>query len=396
MNSSEAQQVIESLRKGIPPNGFVRHSTVGRKTEIESLTERLQRISGGALLLQANYGSGKTHLLKFIKEEALSRNYVVSTVTLDANSSVRFNRMDQIFGEICRNIEIPTFPPMQGLKSFFDRIIFSIRENKNNQFWNEVTNYGLWDFSDKLFSSAMFVALRAWYFGGTDVQNIVADWLYQPWNFKSQRKKLYQKLVNDFERHFRDSRRDWEFYRDNVFNFSYNKYYQSWGALNDLNDMSLNTGFNGLVILFDEFEDVITNLNNISYQETAFMNLFHFYTGEKFSGKTFFAVTPSFTEKCKKVLIQKDRWHFDFSIFDVLPTFELSPLDKKDLRELSIRILDAHGIAYDWEPDLIMKNSQLRSIIDEAMLAQIQDRARYAIKSVVNALDDLYEDYSED
>ncbi len=393
MNSSEAQQVIESLRKGIPPNGFVRHFTVGRKTEIESLTERLQRISGGALLLQANYGSGKTHLLKFIKEEALSRNYVVSTVTLDANSSVRFNRMDQIFGEICRNIEIPTFPPMQGLKSFFDRIIFSIRENKNNQFWNEVTNYGLWDFSDKLFSSAMFVALRAWYFGGTDVQNIVSDWLYQPWNYKSQRKKLYQKLVNDFERHFRDSRRDWEFYRDNVFNFSYNKYYQSWGALNDLNDMSLNAGFNGLVILFDEFEDVITNLNNISYQETAFMNLFHFYTGEKFSGKTFFAVTPSFTEKCKKVLIQKDRWHFDFSIFDVLPTFELSPLDKKDLRELSIRILDAHGIAYDWEPDLIMKNSQLRSIIDEAMLAQIQDRARYAIKSVVNALDDLYEDY---
>ncbi len=393
MNSSEAQQVIESLRKGIPPNGFVRHFTVGRKTEIESLTERLQRISGGALLLQANYGSGKTHLLKFIKEEALSRNYVVSTVTLDANSSVRFNRMDQIFGEICRNIEIPTFPPMQGLKSFFDRIIFSIRENKNNQFWNEVTNYGLWDFSDKLFSSAMFVALRAWYFGGADVQNIVSDWLYQSWNYKSQRKKLYQKLVNDFERHFRDSRRDWEFYRDNVFNFSYNKYYQSWGALNDLNDMSLNAGFNGLVILFDEFEDVITNLNNISYQETAFMNLFHFYTGEKFSGKTFFAVTPSFTEKCKKVLIQKDRWHFDFSIFDVLPTFELSPLDKKDLRELSIRILDAHGIAYDWEPDLIMKNSQLRSIIDEAMLAQIQDRARYAIKSVVNALDDLYEDY---
>ena len=157
--------------------------------------------------------------------------------------------------------------------------------------------------------------------------------------------------------------------------------------------MSLNAGFNGLVILFDEFEDVITNLNNISYQETAFMNLFHFYTGEKFSGKTFFAVTPSFTEKCKKVLIQKDRWHFDFSIFDVLPTFELSPLDKKDLRELSLKILDAHGIAYDWEPDLIMKNSQLRSIIDEAMLAQIQDRARYAIKSVVNALDDLYEDY---
>lgn len=104
MNAVQARRVIESLRKGIPPDGFVRYFTVGRKREINDLTSRLQAKDGTVLLLKANYGSGKTHLLRYIREEALERNYAVSTVTLDSSSAVRFNRMDQIFGAVCRNM----------------------------------------------------------------------------------------------------------------------------------------------------------------------------------------------------------------------------------------------------------------------------------------------------
>src|SRR3712207_1493887 len=107
MNASEAQRVIESLRKGIPPDGYVRHFTVGRQSEIEDLSDRLRRGQPGALLLKANYGSGKTHLLHFIRETALAEGYAVSLVTLDAKSAVRFNRMDQVLGAICRGIESP-------------------------------------------------------------------------------------------------------------------------------------------------------------------------------------------------------------------------------------------------------------------------------------------------
>jgi hypothetical protein len=49
----------------------------------------------------------KTHLLKFIKEEALNLGYVASLITLDSKSNARFNRMDQIFGQVCRNIQVP-------------------------------------------------------------------------------------------------------------------------------------------------------------------------------------------------------------------------------------------------------------------------------------------------
>jgi hypothetical protein len=103
MNPTEARRVIEALGKGIPPAGFVRYFTVGRKSEIQTLSDYLQGSKSGALLIQANWGSGKSHLLQFIREEAIAQNYAVSSVELDAKAAVRFNRMDQIFGAVCRS-----------------------------------------------------------------------------------------------------------------------------------------------------------------------------------------------------------------------------------------------------------------------------------------------------
>ncbi|OGP85095.1 MAG: hypothetical protein A2V87_08600 [Deltaproteobacteria bacterium RBG_16_58_17] len=72
--------------------------------------------------------------------------------------------------------------------------------------------------------------------------------------------------------------------------------------------------------------------------------------GDEFQGMTYFAVTPDFTRKCKTLLLQKGRWDYDYSLFDKIPTFEMSPLTAEELQELAIRILEVHGIAYYWEP----------------------------------------------
>jgi hypothetical protein len=133
-------------------------------------------------------------------------------------------------------------------------------------------------------------------------------------------------------------------------------------------------------------------LNNIKYQEAAFWNLFHFYAGKMFPGKTFFAVTPEFVEKCKRVLILKERWDFDYTRFDKLPMYEMSPLETSEMEDLALLILEVHGIAYNWEPDTIMLDSQLKSIIRRAASVKIQDRTRKVIITVVKALDDLLQD----
>lgn len=392
MNAIQAQRTIESLRKGIPASGFVRRLTVGREAEIEDLTRRLQGQGGTVLLIKANYGSGKTHLLRFIREEALDHDYAVSTVTLDSNSAVRFNRMDQIFGAVCRNIEVPQEAGHKGLRPFFNLFIKFINEHDPKSLWREISNNWRWDFSEILDSQAVFVALRAWATGKAEMADIVEDWFYQPWQYRGQRKRLFQQIVENLRRFFRDPRPEWKFYADDVFMFHTKGYEQSWAALRDFDNLSRAAGLNGLIILFDEYEDVITNLRNVAHQEAAFWNLFHFYHGKNYPGKTFYAVTPAFVEKCKYQLLQKGRWDFDFSRFDALPVYEMSPLEVSELEKLAMKILNVHGIAYDWEPDLCMKASHLNGIVRKAASLQVQDRARHVIISVVKALDNLVQE----
>lgn len=380
------------MRKGIPPDGFVRQFTVGRKAEIDDLNQRLIQQKGTALILKANIGSGKSHLLKFIREQALALDYAVSMVTLDASSAIRFNRMDQIFGSICRNLEIPQASGCKGIRPFFDLLVKCINKRDGRKFWKEISNGNKWDFSEKLDSPALFVALRAWATGNTEVKYRVEDWLYQPWQYKVQRKILYTQLVDKLRRYFRDPRPEWKFYADEVFMFHTQGYAQSWSALRDFDCLSRAAGLKGLIILFDEFEDVITNLRNVAYQEAAFWNLFHFYAGKQFPGKTFYAVTPEFVEKCKNRLVQKGKWDFDFSRFDSLPKFEMSPLEEIHLIELAKRIAPVHGLAYDWDAISAMNGSNIQMALKEANRIQIQDRTRHAVICIVKHLDDLYED----
>lgn len=398
MDAVTAQRVIEELRKGIPPEGFVRYFTVGRTEEIRALTDRLQKAPAGALLLQANYGAGKTHLLRFIRESALDYGFAVSLVTLDAKAGVRFNRMDQIVGALWRCMEIPG-AETRGVRAFFNLVCSCIEHDKKgpagDSFWGRLTNNGKWDFSDVLESPALFVALRAWATGVEDVRDLIEGWFHQPWLYYSQRKILYAALVSDLRRYFRDPRMEWQFYADAIFQFNLQGYAQSWALLRDLNVLASAAGLRGFTLLFDEFEDIITNLSRINFQEAAFWNLFTFCRGVAFPGLTFYAVTPQFSEKCKQRLLERERWDIDLTLFESIPTFRMSSLRNEELSELAMKILEAHGLAYDWEPDLIMKASQLREIVSKAAKEPIEDRTRKTIKIVVEKLDDIFYEANE-
>ena len=392
MDVSHAQRTIESLRKGIPPDGFVRYFTVGRSKEICELRHRLENSDGTALLLKANYGSGKSHLIRFIREEALEQNYAVSIVALDANAAVRFNRMDQIFGAICRNIEVPGQCGIKGIRCFFEVLKQKIQKKAKGEFWAKLSNGWKWDYSECLDSRALFVAIRAWVVGNEAACFLIEDWLLNPWEFRTQRKRLYLSLVENIRKFFRDSRPEWKFYADDVFMFHTSGYAQSWAALRDLDCLARAAGLQGLIIIFDEFEDVINNMRNVLHQEASFWNLFHFYSGRQFPGKTFFAVTPDFVDRCKNRLFARARWDFDFSRFDALPRFEMSPLDLSHLTELGRKIVSVHALAYGWDTKTAVSTSDIKSWMQEATRIQVQDRTRQAIILAVKKLDALFQD----
>ena len=100
---------------------------------------------------------------------------------------------------------------------------------------------------------------------------------------------------------------------------------------------------------------------------SCILESFHFYSGKKYFGKTFYAVTPAFVEKCKISYSIKGDGILIFLCL-INSTYEMSPLTTEHLYELAMRILETHGIAYNWEPDLEMKASQLLKIINAASL----------------------------
>lgn len=396
LSPRSAEQAIESLRKGIPPTGLVRCFTVGRQAELDELSTTLARPTehrGSALLIQANYGAGKSHLLQVIREMALQAGYAVSAVVVDSQSGVRFNRMDTVFGAICRSIEVPGASRC-GIGALFDRFAELDRAGMAaaaRAEWDRISDDGTWNLSERLGSTALFVALRAWVTSlpGSRTRDVVADWLSFPDAYRSQRMKLHTELVTFRGRPFRDPREERRFYEDQVFWLHNQGYDQCWRALADLELIAEVSALAGIILLFDEFEDVIQNLNNRSWQQAAFLNMFRFFGGERFPGMAYFAVTPEFVVKCKQELLSRQVYEFPFERFDELPRFEMSRIRKRDFLMLARRIRDLHAMAYGWDAGASLGEEALGALVEDLFRHSTQDQVRQAIEGLVAALDDL-------
>ncbi|MBN2549317.1 MAG: DUF2791 family P-loop domain-containing protein [Anaerolineales bacterium] len=401
MDIAEAQRVLEDLRQGIPPDGYIRHFTVGRKTEIDKLDELFKSGRPIALLIKANYGTGKTHLLRYIREIALEEGFAVSLITLDAKSAIRFNRMDQIFGAVIRNVEIPGYSgkgPSTLFEALYHTLNSSIRDTKRLKLLNELHNYGKWDQTTLLASPSLFIAIRAWITGKDHQEDCkifpqeVEGWISEPWVYYTQTNMLLNKFIRRGRLYFRDPRLVYGPAPGRIatFDFRAYDYQQAWDGLKDLDTISKLLGFKGMVLLVDEFEDVIYNLRKgrKDPQIDAFYNLFSLFKG-RYPGYSFYAVTPDFTQTCKRLLLDKGYYDFDYSRFDQLATFEMSPLGLNDLKLLADRIIEVYTIAYHQNPveDNIIKIDHLLEELDPR---PIEDKTRLAIRRIVRCLDDFY------
>jgi hypothetical protein len=388
-----AESIVEQLRFGVPPAGRIVDFTVGRDEQLGELRKSLGKPSGrggAALLVRANYGAGKSHLLKVIREIALSEGYAVSYIEVKSQEGVRFNRMDTIFGAVCDHIEVPA-KSGSGIGQLFDAFVSAKPASLSpsaKEIRDRISNARKWDYSDFLSSPALYVALRAWVYADEAGRQLITDWLAHPHNYRGQRKLLYQQLVERLRTKFHDTRAEWQFYSEDVFLFHTSGHRQSWDALADLNTIAKGSGFKGLVLLFDEFEDVIQNLNRRDLQEAAFLNLFRFFSGDRFPGMAYFAVTPDFVSKCKSELLNRGAYGFDYTRFDGLPFFELDPIDLEDFLVLASKIRDVHGRAYQWPAGKRLNDERLRELAQQVWVAGSPERVRRAIKGIVDALDD--------
>jgi hypothetical protein len=145
-------------------------------------------------------------------------------------------------------------------------------------------------------------------------------------------------------------------------------------------------GLKGLVLCFDEFEDIIYKLRGIKQKKMAFCNLFDLFYGHHFRAHAYFAVTPGFAQKCKRELLRRGEYDYDFSQFDGLKQFQMSPIGSADMELLIQKIAELHRIAFSWNYSHEFEDSIL-SILNRFASDLSQDRVRQCIRHVVQELD---------
>ncbi len=105
----DARQLIESLRLGIAPAQHVAELTINLHPERESLIQALNQAhqQGGAVrAVVGEYGYGKSHMVELATQEALTRNFLVGTVSLDL-LELPPHRGFAIYREALRHLRYP-------------------------------------------------------------------------------------------------------------------------------------------------------------------------------------------------------------------------------------------------------------------------------------------------
>ena len=105
----EARQLVESLRVGIAPATHVAELTINLRPERESLIIALNEShqQGGAVrAVVGEYGYGKSHMVELATQEALNRNFLVATVSLDLLELPPHRAFD-IYREAMRHVRYP-------------------------------------------------------------------------------------------------------------------------------------------------------------------------------------------------------------------------------------------------------------------------------------------------
>ncbi|RIK38878.1 MAG: hypothetical protein DCC55_19765 [Chloroflexi bacterium] len=143
------RKVIEALRLGIVPDEGLDLFTVGRDNELDVLKNWLASPDIATQLLIGSYGTGKTHLLNYLRVFALSAGYAVSLVEMDPQETP-FSKPKRVYSQIVRNLQWRDGGRLQGFRQLVqrglhdgllrDHIYFQQRRGMNEaQFWDWIS-----------------------------------------------------------------------------------------------------------------------------------------------------------------------------------------------------------------------------------------------------------------
>jgi len=99
----ESRRIVEAFRMGIVPDDCIASMTVGRDRELDGLLCWLAGGSGSALVV-GEYGSGKSHLLRYLYLRAMQSGYAVALVRLEPNETPLY-KPKRVYRDVVLSLE---------------------------------------------------------------------------------------------------------------------------------------------------------------------------------------------------------------------------------------------------------------------------------------------------
>ncbi len=120
-----ARRTIEALRYGVVPQKRIRELSAGLESERASLHRAFDEVAqtgGDVRVILGEYGTGKSHFFELAAQEALERNFLVATTSLDVRE-VPPNRPQRIYNSLIRHLRYPDVADTGTLTPLFDRLL---------------------------------------------------------------------------------------------------------------------------------------------------------------------------------------------------------------------------------------------------------------------------------
>jgi uncharacterized protein YerC len=391
ISQDTALEVIESLRNGIPPKTHLSLFSEGDGFARQVRTRHFSRITRGKIRwVSGNWGSGKTHFLRRLAEEAFEENLLVSAIELRATETP-FNKFEKVLSAIIRNVTSreahyePGPTPLVPFGDFLHRKFFhqvSEAGNLLKAFENLETSLLLDSRVDIDFKKAVLSYWRSYLNDGIDgtsgnqIRDQIMQWFLGEGTLGEFRRKYdIQKMIT----------------KENTKTI-----------LNSLGGFVQFCGYPGLVVLFDEAEQAHTTMRKSNLHQ-AQNNLLHLVNEIPNTPGVvmIYATTPSFFEdevfgiKAYGALQQR---------INELPNESPSPLDKvwnldlipntvETFTKVAQNLYDLYTVAYPDDLDALgdrgVVSTQVAKVLAQRNEFARISRWRLAITTTIQSLDRL-------
>ena len=113
LKKKEGASIINALFGGVVPRLGLKHITVGRTAETQTIVDSLENVKNGNSEMRfwiGNFGSGKSFILQLIETFAIQTNFVVTTLDFTPETRMYANdgKARALYNKIINNIVIQT------------------------------------------------------------------------------------------------------------------------------------------------------------------------------------------------------------------------------------------------------------------------------------------------